>query len=576
MTIQKTLTSVCVVALAAACGGESSVPPSEEMEPATPGDTGVDVDSEDPTGDDDTVESACSDSTSSASGLVTTSMGDIQGIEGDDGVWQFLGIPFAQPPVGDLRWQPPAEPGCFEQQPFVANALGPECPQLQEGEVVGDEDCLQLNVWTPADYRPDSKLPVLFFIHGGANVLGSASMGTGGRPLADGTVFANQEDVVVVSIQYRLGPFGFLSLPELTAESNNDSSGNYAYLDMIAALNWVQENIEGFGGDPERVMVFGQSAGAINVCTLLASPLAHGLFSSALMQSGGCVASPIAQSQAQHDTGVAVFDECHDAADRLACLRSLSVDRIIATIPGSIDSALGEAGEDGAGMAYGAVIDEYLLPDSPLALIARGEHNDVPFVLGSTADEMASDNIFTFNVETVEEYEAFIATYFAEEGEEIVAAILELYPAQDYETPQEALIQVFTDRSFTSSARLIARAAASASTSPVYRYVFSKNTGTPMGMLPARHGIDLLYVFNTLSRIPLIGSDPSDAIIADAMMASWAAFARGGDPKVSQSGVSWEPYDVQRDNYLDFGEALSTGDGFRTEKCNLWDSLQEL
>ena len=346
-------------------------------------------------------ESKCSDQTSSTPGLVTTGVGDIQGAQEDNGVWRFLGIPFAESPVDELRWKPPVQPGCLEAQPFVADSFGPKCPQLEDGAVAGAEDCLHLNVWTPEGYAPDSKLPVMFYIHGGANILGSTSDMIGpGRPAYTGKFFSERHDVVFVTAQYRLGPLGFLALPELSAESEHRASGHYAHLDQIAALEWVQAHIARFGGDPERVMVFGQSGGAINVCALLASPLARGLFSSALMQSGFCSARTLEAAEAQHELGVGLFDECRDAADRLACLRGLPADRVVSTIPGSIEVGAGGSAEGGAGMVYAPVVERHLLPDAPLELIARGEHNDVPFVLGSTADEMASANIFSAEVDS--------------------------------------------------------------------------------------------------------------------------------------------------------------------------------
>ncbi|MEZ4248091.1 MAG: carboxylesterase family protein [Polyangiales bacterium] len=560
-TFFTSFTLFAVLALGAACGGDSDARP--------PDDAAVDLDGDAATGADAGTDAApfesdCVDDVSSVPGLVTTHEGNVQGVAEANGVWRFLGIPFAQPPVGDLRWRAPAAPGCLPEPVFVADTFGPACPQLADGAVTGDEDCLQLNVWTPADYTADSKLPVLFFIHGGANILGSASQGPlPGRPLYTGESLAEAEGVVVVTVQYRLGPLGFLALPELSAESETGGSGHYAPLDHVAALAWVQRNIARFGGDPERVLLFGQSAGAINVCTLLVSPRAAGLFSAALMQSGFCSGVPLADAEARFDAAVDVFDECRDASDRLACLRALPAERIVGAIPGSISE-----------LTYVPVIDGHVLPDAPLALLTRGEHNDVPFALGTTADEMASDNIFTLEVSTVEEYERLIEREFAE-PEGTAARILELYPAEDFATPQEALVRVYTDRAFTSGARRLARAAAASSRSPVYRYFFSKITESRAGAIPARHGIDLLYVFDVLTAIPVFTVTPADAQVADAMGGSWAALARSGDPNATVLGASWGAYDPSRDNYIDFGATVSAGAGLRSEACDFWDRLLE-
>jgi para-nitrobenzyl esterase len=512
--------------------------------------------------------------------LVTTSLGDIQGLQEDNGTWGFLGIPFAEPPTGDRRWKPPVPLTSLESQPFVADAFGPKCPQLENGAMTGDEDCLHLNVWAPADFSETSNYPVLFYIHGGANILGSTSDSMGpGRPVYTGKFLAGQQDVVVVTAQYRLGPLGFLALPELSAESEHGvpgrgASGNYAYLDQLAALQWVQEHIASFGGDPTRVLVFGQSAGGLNSCTLYASPLARGLFSTALVQSGFCPHRTLDEAEAQHERGVALFDECREAADRLACLRELPVDRVMTTIPGSISAATGTADEGGEGMAYGPVVDGHLLPDAPLALIERGEHTGVPLVLGSTAAEMASETIFPDEVETIDAYEAYIEDDFADLGEEAVATILATYPAADFDTPQQALIQVYTDRLFTTNARLLVRAAAAGSSSPVYRYLFSRHTETPFGTVVARHGIDVPYVFHTISTLPFRAAS-EDLAFSEVMMASWAAFARTGDPNTPELDATWAPYDEGRDNYLDFGSTVSTGEGLRTERCDMWEGLPE-
>jgi para-nitrobenzyl esterase len=218
-------------------------------------------------------------------GLVATDRGYVMGTR-DDEVWTWKDIPFAAPPVGDLRFWPPQQAACWDGVRDAA-AFGPICPQVEVGQgslrEIGDEDCLTLNIWSPVDGDDGTRRPVLFFIHGGANILGSASAEVFTIPIYRGSHLAERGDAVVVTIQYRLGPLGFLTLPELDAESHTGTSGNYAHMDQIAALEWVQRNIEAFGGDPDRVMVFGESAGAVNTCVMVASPLAEGLLHGALM-----------------------------------------------------------------------------------------------------------------------------------------------------------------------------------------------------------------------------------------------------------------------------------------------------
>lgn len=517
---------------------------------------------------------ACSETSSMTSGLVTTLAGDVQGLEEDNGAWAFKGIPFAKPPTGALRWRPPEPTGCFEQQPLPASDFGPKCPQLDRGGVTGDEDCLQLNVWAPSDYTAGTDLPVLFFIHGGGQIVGSASQTTIGMThLYDGKLLAEQHDAVVVTAQYRLGALGFLATTALAGESGEDRSGNYAHMDQIAALEWVRDNISGFGGDPSRVMIFGESAGALNTCALVASPRASGLFHAALMQSAACTATPEATLRAEHDAAIAFFDECDAREDKLACLRELDAATIIETIPGSVSFGTARP-DDGRGVRFGSVIDGHILTDDPLETIRSGAHNDVTFVVGSNADEMASDTLFPVTVGSTSEYEAYVRAATILYGADAPDRILAAYPADSYESPQDALEQLFTDAVFTCNARQTARVAAMASSSPVYRYFFSRRTTTRDGSESrAAHGIELLYVFGTLREIPFYTPPTEDAALSDAMMASWVALARDADPNDAELGVTWAPYTAEQDNYIDFGDEVTLGAGLRTSKCDLWDEL---
>ena len=264
-------------------------------------------------------------------GLVPTSSGWVRGSTTDTGTWSFRGIPYAAAPVGDLRFRPPAPAACAPTE-IAATDFGAMCPQFEgeeegiaTGRIVGDEDCLTLNVWTPPDYgERTSALPVLFFIHGGGNTAGSSSKRVGGQAMYDGERLAASNEAVVVTINYRLGPLGYLTLPSLAAESEHASAGNYGLLDQIAALAWVRDNIGAFGGDPARVLVFGESGGAVDTCMMVATPLAAGLFSAALMESGACAAQSGAERQSQ-GAELAAAAGC-DGADEVACLRALSVE----------------------------------------------------------------------------------------------------------------------------------------------------------------------------------------------------------------------------------------------------------
>jgi para-nitrobenzyl esterase len=270
-----------------------------------------------------------------------------------------------------------------------------QAPALGTG-TVGSEDCLTLNVWTPSSRGPSASLPVLVFIYGGGFELGSSNEqlipGLTGN-LYDGRTLAETQKVVVVTYNYRLAALGFLAHPALSAESPNGASGNYGLLDGISALKWVQRNARAFGGDPSRVMLFGESAGAISTCSLLASPLAHGLFSSALMESGWCAAAPLTRryTRGQH---IAQAVGCAAVPDVAACLRAVSVDSIVQAdgspfglvtdlINGPIDLSIYHD------LHFGPTVDGYVLPDAPLSLIAQGKHNHVPVVMGSNSQEGA-------------------------------------------------------------------------------------------------------------------------------------------------------------------------------------------
>ncbi len=304
---------------------------------------------------------------------------------GDDAaVRVYKGIPFAAPPVGKLRWQPP-QPAAKWEDVRACNEFGAICPQqpYASGSVYAmspqpqNEDCLYLNVWTAAE-RADEKLPVMVWIHGGALTRGSGSI-----PAYDGESLARKR-VVLVTLNYRLGPLGYFSHPGLSAESAHGSSGNYGVLDQVAALEWVQRNIAAFGGDPSRVTIFGESAGSWSVCALLATPLSKGLFHRAIGQSGGCFGPmpylkedrnglPAAEKRGE---ALAKLLECDEAADPLAALREKSCDELLAA-----------AAKEGAGARTAASVDGWVFPDEIATIYAQGRQAAVPVIVGSNADE---------------------------------------------------------------------------------------------------------------------------------------------------------------------------------------------
>ncbi|MFQ5460695.1 MAG: carboxylesterase/lipase family protein, partial [Anaerolineae bacterium] len=362
---------------------------------------------------------------------VDTAEGPVVGVAGDAAT-AWKGIPFAAPPVGGLRWRPPA-PALHRSSPLDATAFGPACPQSTAFEIPGlptppagnrgAEDCLQLNIWAP-NSRPDG-LAVMFWIHGGGMIQGS-----GTDAPYDGATLAASENVVVVTTNYRLGALGFLAHSAFMGEqSDHPGAGNYGLLDQIAALRWVKANIAGFGGDPGRVTIFGESAGGVSVCALLAAPAAAGLFQRGIMESGNCSPRLPSLDPATHPGPPALrqgdrFAEaigCAEAADVATCLRAQPVDKILATLPGEI-GVLNPTAE-----VYGPIVDGTLLAETPGEAIAAGHEQGVPFILGANADEAT---IFTaaFQNLTAAQYEALVRLTFPEYADRALA----LYPASAY------------------------------------------------------------------------------------------------------------------------------------------------
>lgn len=499
---------------------------------------------------------------SSTAGVIATDWGLVHGkVAGQ--TYAFLGVPFAAPPTGTLRWQPPVAPTPWlGERPTTA--FGPACPQVDDdGHVLGDEDCLYLNVWTPLTATGSSNLPVLVFIHGGGNVQGSASITRGGGPAYDGQALAEKQSVVVVTLQYRLGALGYLVHPALAAESAHGSAGNYGLLDQLAALRWVQRNIRAFGGDPARVLLFGQSGGAIDTCMLLTSPLADGLFSASLMQSGSCGAATAAVRESE-GVDLATKVNCTGTLDLAACLRAVPTTTLVTVIDTTpISNGL-------VTQAFGPNIDGYVLPHSPWTALLRGERQAAPIIVGANADEMLPTVISM----TQPAYTALVYLMF---GLQTGNQVLDLYPVGlnpgEYATPREAFAAINTDAQFICPARRMARLAATHS--PVYRYFFTQRLDSPLyGPGGAAHGLEIPFVFQHLDDLLLYTPSPADRALETALGAFWTNFAAGGNP--NEAGlITWPVYDGALDNYLNVGTPLTTSTGVRTTHCDFWDDFAQ-
>src|ERR1022692_2061870 len=446
---------------------------------------------------------------------VLTESGTISGVSAN-GLSVYKGVPFAAPPISDLRWRPPV-PAAPWTGTRKADAFAPACMQVgvsMPGETppAVSEDCLYLNIWTPAKAETKIKtahehLPVIVWIYGGGYINGSSSM-----PLYWGDRLAHKRGVVV-TIAYRLGPLGFLALPELTRESPHHSSGNYGLMDQIAALQWVQKNIAVFGGDPSRVTIAGQSSGSISVSILMASPLAEGLFHRAIGESGGLF-EPVQLAPKYLLANAELDGEKYAAslgATTLAQLRSLPAAQLTGNAGGIVHP----------------VIEPFLLPLSPYEAFNSGRQNDVPLLLGSNAEEARS--LVDSTHVTAATFDAGIEQSYGKLPPPLLAA----YPHATDETAQAARLGLERDLRFGWDMWVWARLQAATGKSPVYYYSFSQEPPFPSGSIyagwGASHFAELWYVFDHLDQDPWKWT-AADRELAEEMSAYWVNFARSGNP----------------------------------------------
>jgi para-nitrobenzyl esterase len=403
--------------------------------------------------------------------------------------------------------------------------------------------------------RPPAPAPVLFWIHGGGNVQGAGSLA-----VYDGQAFVEQNGLVVVTLNYRLGALGFLAHQALDRDNPRGVSGNYGLLDQVAALEWVQRNIAAFGGDPSRVLIAGESAGAVDVCSLLASPLAKGLFARALMESGGCSQQPLSAAEEFGETIVEAAG-CGGALDVAACLRALSAGALTSAVPPQPNVS------SSSGQLYGPNVDGFALDTSPLSALLAGAHHHVPFLIGANADETALD---APALPTAAAYQAAILAQF---GGVLGPRILAQYPSSAFPSPQKAYVAVTTDARFVCPSRRIARAAAGSQSEPVFRYFFTKSLdSTAAAALGAYHSLELPFVFGTLGKFAGFTPSARELALSSEMNAYWARFAANGDPN-GAGATLWPRYDPAPDSYLDLGNTILSRAGVRTERCDFWDML---
>ncbi|MEZ4406477.1 MAG: carboxylesterase family protein [Polyangiales bacterium] len=473
----------------------------------------------------------------------------------------FLGIPYVAPPVGALRWRPPQAVTPWTA-PRDATRKGPACPQapgLLLGAVPTDEDCLTLNVWTGASDvgRAEARRPVMVFIHGGGFTAGSV----GGLDY-DGARLA-ERGVVLVNFQYRLGQLGFLAHPALTAEETAaPSSGNYGFLDQVAALRWVRDNAAAFGGDPNNVTIFGESAGGISICLHMVSPLSSGLFHRAISESGPCsfLVTPLdgpstpGLPQSAYSLGrqFATTAGCADRDDVPACLRAKSAAEVIAAEPRNFEL-------DRLAARWQPNIDGRAITEAPWTTFLAGRSARVPFLTGANLDEGTAFTL-TATINDDAAYREAVRALLPERVDDV----LRLYPSAMFRTPKAAFTTFVGDAVFVCPARAQARAhAASGQRAYLYHFTRLNRAGTLLG-LGVYHTAELPYVFGNYAGF--FTRAEADVPVEQATMGYWTRFAATGDPN-GAGAVAWPAYDATGDAYLEIGDAVRASTGLTAARC---------
>ncbi len=495
--------------------------------------------------------------------LVNTRQGLVDGRR--EGVYAFKGIPYATPPVGKLRWRPP-QPAAAWQDTLQADAYGCACPPDRPTKEKTSEDCLSLNIWTP-DTSRQANLPVMVWIHGGGFQRGSSQK--------DGTALARL-GAVVVSINYRLGIFGFLAHPQLTEESPHQSSGNYGLLDQLAALRWVQENIRAFGGDPRRVTVFGESAGATSIGYLLVSPLAKGLFQRAILQSPSRLAMPDVHLRDNHQGLTAQETVGLQITKDIERFRRLSTEEIIKAGNQATDQFFGQGKvgvrpespvhrPEARERPWWAFADGWIVPEDVSGRLAAGKIIPVPLLLGINAGE-GSKFVENLPIRTAAAYRSYLAQTYPPAG----ALFYQHYPASSPAEIQEAVSQLITDAMFLYGTRAVARAAVRQDVA-VYFYEFSRVApGRRASGLGAYHGAEIVYVFGEMSNRKKF--DAQDRKLSATMMQAWVNFATTGNPN-GEGVPGWPAYTMQQEPYLEFGDTIRIRKDIPQEKLKIFEQV---
>jgi para-nitrobenzyl esterase len=466
----------------------------------------------------------------------------------ENGLTVYKGIPFAAPPVGDFRWKAPQPPAKWDGV-RLADKFAPGAIQGINPPSGKSEDCLYLNVWSPATSAKE-KVPVLVWIYGGGFAVGYTS-----DPMYDGAKLA-KKGVVLVSIAYRVGQLGFLAHPELSEESPNHVSGNYGLLDMIAGLKWIKQNIAAFGGDPDKVTIFGESAGGIAVSMLCASPLAKGLFEGAISESGGSFGPPRLTTYPGEN-----LKTLHDAEnDGVAYVKSAGVTSIAELRKIDADKLPGR----GLGMSW-PIIDGYVIPGDQHNLYEAGKYNDVPILVGYNSDEGAS---FSHD-KTPADYISGVRKRYGKFADDLIKA----YPASDNAVPKTAR-DLSRDAAFGWQTWSWATLQSKTGKSKVFYYYFDQHPDYPESSprygYGSPHGQEVAYVFRHLDSSNS-QTTKSDVDISEAMSTYWTSFAKYGKPN-SKGVPVWPAFTVSNPQVMYFSTTPHVGPVPSAESLKVLDN----
>jgi len=489
---------------------------------------------------------------------VFTAEGILQGAQ-EGGLMVFRGVRYAAPPVGDLRFKAPQPPAAFTGVRDALN-FGVNCTQLAGAGTVGDEDCLYLNVWA---HNRFSVRPVMVYLHPGAgNNVGGDLAST------EPSEFAAATGAIVISLNRRIGALGYLAIDELIQENPRVTAGNYGLLDVIAALDWVQDNIASFYGDPNNIMVFGTSAGGQLSCQLLGAPDANGLLHAISLQSGPCGygllqrlndASPFESNQPNAVVShrpILAEAACDTAGDILACLRALSAQEVMLAAK-TVEAAVGHP-------IYVSLVDGVVVTADPGKALEEQTIGDIPLIVGMAANEIGN-RFQNLVLDDEASYQAQISSIF---NAPFDADLYALYPSANFASREEAFRTLFADVIFNCSAETMAFRAMGGAPSYLYEITRGFDSGSNAGR-GAVHAIDIPYLFGTFD-IYGYAPDAQALAISEAMRTAWSSLA--GDPistpPISADGTTlWPAYDDTTASYAEFGDTIAGRTGHRGSRC---------